>query len=107
MKLIRERKQARLLPLPDISNVDDTETMHTESVPTTSTIITKENSEELKTDSTKPAEISNPCIICCQDEKRLACIPCGHFTACVPCSHALRTCPICRREIEAFVRIYI
>jgi hypothetical protein len=49
----------------------------------------------------------NPCVLCMMEEKRLACIPCGHFTTCVPCGHSLRLCPICRREIEAFVRIYL
>jgi hypothetical protein len=110
MKLIRQRQQSGLSSLPELPNVDNTETIQTQSVPTTSTIestITKENSEVLETDSAKNVLVSNPCIICCQDEKRLACIPCGHFVACVPCSHALRTCPICRKEIEAFVRIFI
>jgi hypothetical protein len=41
------------------------------------------------------------------EEKRLACIPCGHLATCVPCAKSLRLCPICRREIEAFVRIYV
>jgi baculoviral IAP repeat-containing protein 2/3 len=50
---------------------------------------------------------SNPCVLCLTEEKRLACIPCGHLATCVPCGHSLRSCPICRREIEAFVRIYI
>ncbi|CAF2810837.1 unnamed protein product [Rotaria sp. Silwood2] len=50
---------------------------------------------------------SNRCVLCLTEEKRLACIPCGHLTTCVPCGHSLRLCPICRREIEAFVRIFI
>lgn len=50
---------------------------------------------------------SNPCVLCLMEEKRLACIPCGHLATCVPCGHSLRSCPICRKEIEAFVRIYI
>ena len=50
---------------------------------------------------------SNPCVLCLTEEKRLACIPCGHFATCVACGHSLRSCPLCRREIEAFVRIYI
>jgi len=50
---------------------------------------------------------SNPCVLCLTEEKRLACIPCGHLATCVPCGHSLRSCPMCRREIEAFVRIYI
>jgi len=49
----------------------------------------------------------NPCVLCLTEEKRLACIPCGHLATCVPCGHSLRSCPICRREIEAFVRIYL
>jgi hypothetical protein len=69
--------------------------------------MTKEQLNVTEPTSTKTSSASNPCVICYQDEKRLACIPCGHFTTCVPCSHSLRTCPICRREIEAFVRIYI
>jgi hypothetical protein len=51
---------------------------------------------------------SNPvCVLCWTEEKRLACIPCGHLATCVPCGHSLRSCPICRRQIEAFVRIYV
>ncbi|CAF0949526.1 unnamed protein product [Adineta steineri] len=56
---------------------------------------------------TKESPIANPCVLCLSEEKRLACIPCGHLATCVPCGHSLRSCPICRREIEAFVRIYI
>ncbi|CAF1261105.1 unnamed protein product [Didymodactylos carnosus] len=51
--------------------------------------------------------VLNACVICWKDEKRLACIPCGHLATCVPCGHSLRTCPICQRNIEAFVRVYI
>ena len=58
-------------------------------------------------DQSTNAAVSNPCVLCFTEEKRLACIPCGHLATCVPCSHSLRSCPICRREIEAFVRIYI
>jgi hypothetical protein len=113
MKLIRERQQAGLPPLPLLSNDANEVELQNQSVPASSTIgstttsITTEQANVSETNSTTHSAVSNPCIICCQDEKRLACIPCGHFTTCVPCSHALRTCPICRRGIEAFVRIYI
>ncbi|UJR15697.1 hypothetical protein I4U23_002631 [Adineta vaga] len=50
---------------------------------------------------------SNPCVLCLTEEKKLACIPCGHLATCVSCGHSLRVCPVCRREIEAFVRIYL
>ncbi|CAF1023344.1 unnamed protein product [Didymodactylos carnosus] len=41
------------------------------------------------------------------DEKQLACMPCGHVATCVPCGHSLRSCPICRRDIQSFVRVYV
>jgi hypothetical protein len=113
MKLIRERKQSGLLPLPVLANGDNIQALESQPIPTpsiiesTSTAIITEDPQLLETNCTKNSSIANPCIICCQEEKRLACIPCGHLATCVPCSHALRTCPICRREIEAFVRIYI
>ncbi|CAF2926476.1 unnamed protein product [Rotaria sp. Silwood2] len=49
----------------------------------------------------------NLCVLCITEEKKLACIPCGHMSTCVACGHSLRSCPICRREIDAFIRIYI
>lgn len=47
------------------------------------------------------------CVVCCEKEKQLACIPCGHLAVCVLCGHSLRSCPMCRTTIEAFVRIYV
>jgi len=49
---------------------------------------------------------SNPCVVCLTEEKRLACIPCGHLATCVSCGQSFRFCPICHRKIEAFVRVY-
>lgn len=70
-------------------------------------VVTEEvkKEEEIKTEST--IIVNNPCVICGKEEKRLACIPCGHLVSCSNCSSTLRTCPVCRRSIEAFVRIFI
>lgn len=59
--------------------------------------------EDTKTDTV----VENPCVLCWKEEKRLACIPCGHLVACLSCQKTLRTCPICCRRAEAFVRVYI
>lgn len=61
------------------------------------------NNDETKPDDLMP---SNPCVLCLTEEKRLACIPCGHLATCVPCGPSLRSCPICRKEINAFVKVY-
>ncbi|CAF2836913.1 unnamed protein product [Rotaria sp. Silwood2] len=114
MSLIHERKQSGLSSLSTHSNNNNVELSQNQLVPetskielTTTTTTNKENSAVSETSSTKISSIVNPCIICHQDEKQLACIPCGHLTTCVSCSRTLRTCPTCRRQIEAFVRVYI
>ncbi|CAF2499447.1 unnamed protein product [Rotaria sp. Silwood2] len=107
--------------IPDVEMITSSQSPTTEStssIPSSSQEPTTVNQEETKI--TKPItsitnekhQISdsspvNPCVLCLTEEKRLACIPCGHLATCVPCGHSLRSCPICRREIEAFVRIYI
>ncbi|CAF4836999.1 unnamed protein product, partial [Rotaria sp. Silwood1] len=115
MRLIHERNQSGLSSLSTHSNDNNvkvsqnqlvSETSKIESA-TTTTTTKKENSAVSETNSTKISSLINPCMICRQDEKQLACIPCGHLTTCVSCSRTLRTCPTCRRPIEAFVRVYI
>ncbi|CAF4923132.1 unnamed protein product [Rotaria sp. Silwood1] len=113
MKLIHEKQQSALSSSPTQTNDDNAEVLQNQSVSETSKIEgttmerNKENSTVSETSSTRISTIANPCIICHQDEKQLACIPCGHLTTCVQCSRTLRTCPTCRRQIEAFVRVYI
>jgi hypothetical protein len=46
------------------------------------------------------------CVLCLTTERQVACLPCGHLTSCVACGHSLKTCPICRAAVKAFVRIY-
>jgi hypothetical protein len=53
------------------------------------------------------AEEAMPCVLCLTTERQVACLPCGHLTSCVACGHSLKTCPICRANIKAFVRIYV
>ncbi|CAF1212185.1 unnamed protein product [Rotaria sordida] len=47
------------------------------------------------------------CAVCRKEERCLAFIPCGHMGTCLSCAHLLKSCHICGRIIEAFVRIYI
>ncbi|CAF1161676.1 unnamed protein product [Adineta steineri] len=135
MKQIREQNEMRtqeqtLATTQSMTNSTDAD-MTTSSPSSTNESISPQSSVDSTTKSTTPANqtdikpsksvpstsneqdqsvnstSSNPCVLCLTEEKRLACIPCGHLATCVPCGHSLRSCPICRREIEAFVRIYI
>ncbi|CAF1358156.1 unnamed protein product [Rotaria sordida] len=111
MKMIRETKQFSSSSSTPTSN----ESLSSNSsnayniIESKSTIAMIDNQlkTETKASSTTDLASSNLCILCLTEDKCLACIPCGLLATCVPCGRSLRTCPICRRDIEAFVRIYI
>ncbi|CAF2210550.1 unnamed protein product [Rotaria magnacalcarata] len=124
MKQIREQIEARLreqtAPTADAEMTTSSQSLTNESVSSqssvesTSKLAANNNENGVKitkqttsADDRNQSTPSNPCVLCLTEEKRLACIPCGHMATCVACGHSLRSCPICRREIEAFVRIYI
>ncbi|CAF4639254.1 unnamed protein product, partial [Rotaria sp. Silwood2] len=102
-----------------VSNVERTNALNTSNSESNLTIAINSTIEEKKTPDLAPKitplepmqtsaiTLTNPCALCMCEEKQIACIPCGHFATCVSCGHSLRSCPICRRDIEAFVRIYI
>jgi len=120
MKRIRESEQAGNLSAQSSNNNDnEMKTISSESNPDTATSKSSEVMKQNQVDeklrrrdgSSGPEEnsssLENLCVLCLEDEKRLACIPCGHLATCVPCGHSLRSCPICRRGIDAFVRIFL
>lgn len=47
------------------------------------------------------------CKICFSDEVEVVFLPCGHLVACVKCALALRKCPLCRRVVNATIRVYL
>ncbi|CAF1529363.1 unnamed protein product [Didymodactylos carnosus] len=90
-----------------VSFSNESSTSVSSTASTESTTVTTNEDKSKSKHSQNHSGISNPCVLCLTDEKQLACIPCGHLVTCISCSHLLKTCPICWREIEAFVRIYI
>ncbi|CAF4685796.1 unnamed protein product [Rotaria socialis] len=124
MKQIREQIEARLrgqtAPITDAEMTTSSQSLTNESVSSQSSVestskLTASSSENevritnqtTSADDRNQSTPSSPCVLCLTEEKRLACIPCGHMATCAACGHSLRSCPICRREIEAFVRISI
>lgn len=70
---------------------------------TTSTYVCKKNS--ILVNLTEKQNV-NACVICCEADRDALYLPCKHNTACVKCSKNLKECPICRRKIEDFIKIY-
>lgn len=106
-------------PMVNLANNNDDVEMSTSMNDETKATKPSENESEKKSDiksdgvnsTSKKTEDqsspSNPCALCLTEEKCLAFVPCGHVAACVSCGHSVRSCPICRSEIKAFVRVYL
>ncbi|KAJ8922020.1 hypothetical protein NQ315_008659 [Exocentrus adspersus] len=47
------------------------------------------------------------CKICFKNEVAVVFLPCGHIVACVDCAAALKTCPVCRKPLEASLRAFL
>ena len=48
------------------------------------------------------------CLICLENEKAIALVPCGHVCFCITCGplNTATTCPVCRREVDCTLRLY-
>ena len=52
-------------------------------------------------------ENEKECSICMTYiKKKIALVPCGHTDICQECSNKIKTCPICKSEIEKVIRIF-
>eukprot|EP00079_Xenopus_tropicalis_P029664 XP_012825246.1 PREDICTED: E3 ubiquitin-protein ligase LRSAM1 isoform X2 [Xenopus tropicalis] len=55
---------------------------------------------------TEVANRNSECVVCMEQEAHVIFLPCGHVCCCTNCGDALRTCPLCRRDIGQRIRIY-
>jgi hypothetical protein len=61
--------------------------------------------------SSVPSAQVSDCVICHDNEAVQAIVPCGHHCLCDSCatqimSHVLKSCPLCREEIQMTIKIY-
>jgi len=66
---------------------------------------TKEPSSLSESTDEKKSE-ETLCKICFTNKYGVAFLPCGHMFACIDCACALKHCAVCRKAIQATVRIY-
>lgn len=63
----------------------------------------------LGTDRPAHAGATNECVVCTENEKRVALVPCGHRCLCIACSKQLAmpyACPVCRAAIVSAVVVF-
>ena len=46
------------------------------------------------------------CVVCLSAESVMALMPCGHRCACEGCGPGLKTCPMCRADVQEAKRIF-
>jgi len=49
---------------------------------------------------------SDLCIICCDRERAIVLIPCGHFHLCRTCAQRLDKCGVCCAKVQAHQRVF-
>jgi hypothetical protein len=52
------------------------------------------------------AEARHECIVCVDAPRSIALAPCGHVCSCDDCAGELHQCPICRKPIEARLKVF-
>lgn len=87
-------------PVSNLVNGDVRTSPHSLVIDTTSSTINRQYQLSIST-------LSQPCIVCSKEERRLARITCGHLSVLISCDQSLRPCPVCHPEIGVLVQIYI
>jgi len=54
----------------------------------------------------RECETEKLCVMCCQNTVDIAFLNCGHFICCKFCASQVKKCPLCRKKIVSFLRIY-
>ena len=70
----------------------------------------KEDAEyELSADQIKKNMEKNGtnCAICLVEPRRIALVPCGHAVFCSGCAKRLLQCPLCRKKITLYLKLYM
>lgn len=103
-----EEKVQESLPAPNL--VRKSSTPHTPptpySLPNMHHAPTPTLTHELTRSRSLPDEEDKLCVVCLDNTKQYAIVPCGHLCVCHDCSQHLVLCPICRIKKEDILRIY-
>jgi len=79
----------------NISNIPEVEQQLLESL----LVLKRVSSEKLTED--------NLCVVCKDEKKTIALMPCGHMCICEVCSNKIYKCPLCRKVVKEKARIFL
>jgi serine/threonine protein kinase len=48
----------------------------------------------------------NDCVVCADEQRSTALVPCGHVCCCADCAADLHECPICRQAVRERVKLF-
>ncbi|CAF1518266.1 unnamed protein product, partial [Didymodactylos carnosus] len=105
--VIDGKKEKIIIPYKKLQEITDKNMKEQKTLLNTIESLAEPQKSQTQAFNLSPSLNTSMCTVCLTDERRLACMPCGHVATCVPCGHSLRTCPMCRRTIDGFVRVYI
>ncbi|KAH7637641.1 hypothetical protein HUG17_8745 [Dermatophagoides farinae] len=77
------------------------------TVPTTSTSTSPAAATTSKNISINNNNDRSLCSICLDRERQIVFFPCCHLTSCSQCSTQIDDCPICRKNIDGHLRVYL
>jgi hypothetical protein len=60
----------------------------------------------LPADGSPSPDTVAPCVVCLDQPRTVAAVPCGHRHLCKACSAAIDTCPSCRASVSSWLVIY-
>ena len=61
---------------------------------------------EEKTKALEAKDGNTNCIVCWESERDCVILPCRHNITCMKCIKSVKTCPVCRTQIEDLYRIF-
>ena len=76
--------------------------------PTMAHVVASVGLELLRADAAaqEQAAARNECVICCDAQRSVALVPCGHVCCCSDCAGDVHACPVCRRVVQERVTLF-
>lgn len=59
------------------------------------------------TQATEHSSSDSTCVVCMDAPLQVVLIPCGHLCVCENCSRQIFVCPMCRRNVDDVVKVYL